>query len=232
MDKLLIVARSETLRIQLREALGKNYAVTDCGDGATALELLDSVRPDALILDVELPYADGLSVLEEATCQPEVVLCLATFATDYTLLRAADLGVKYVLTKPCPIRIIAKHLDYMCAARYRTPALPPSHQAQASMLLQDLGIDLGSDGGFQLRIAIPLFAQDPAQRIVKELYPAVQSLCRNGTGDVEYTMRRAIQSAWENRDTVLWAKYFPGATKCPSNKVFIARMAHVILYEK
>ena len=44
----------------------ENYAVTAVNDGAAALEALTRHTPDLAVLDVMMPFADGLSVCREA----------------------------------------------------------------------------------------------------------------------------------------------------------------------
>lgn len=231
MGKLLIAESSDTLRIQLQEELKKHYDVTTCADGAAALRLLDSLRPDALILDLMLPESDGLSVLELAEYIPSVVLCITALPSEYAIQRACDLGAGYILLKPCSIRSIANHLEQLCIAHSLPRRSLPDAQSRAAAHLLALGVNLSSAGGYQLRVGIPLFAQDPSQRLGKELYPAITVLCGNTAQDVEYTMRDAIQKAWTNRDQELWEWYFPGATRYPSNKRFISRLAQIILDE-
>lgn len=234
MRKLLIAEFSDTLRIQLQEVLRSEYAVTVCADGAAALRLLDELRPDALILDLMLPQIDGLSVLEDAAVLPPVVLCISSVPSEYVLQRATDLGAGYVLLKPCSIRSITSHLTHLLTTLDAPVQALRGAQARAATHLTALGINPGRDGGLQLRIGIPLFAQDPSQRLGKELYPSIVARCGNcgNTQDVEYTMRDAIQKAWALRDEALWERYFPGATRYPSNKRFIARLAQLISDEK
>jgi hypothetical protein len=86
------------------------------------------------------------------------------------------------------------------------------------------------DGYRYLQVAIPLFAEDPAQRICKELYPAVARLLGvSGNNNIERSIRSAIEDAWVRRDPAVWDTYFPPGMvtreKGPSNKLFIARMA-------
>ena len=57
-----------------------------------------------------------------------------------------------------------------------------------------------------------------SKRVAKELgYPDWRA--------VEFAIRRAILWAWEHRDDALWETYFPGLTKAPTNKQFIAALA-------
>ena len=62
-----------------------------------------------------------------------------------------------------------------------------------------------------------------------ELYPAVtKALGYVDWRAVEFAIRRTILSAWGQRDAEIWEKYFPGATKVPTNKQFIATLAQRI----
>jgi hypothetical protein len=45
---------------------------------------------------------------------------------------------------------------------------------------------------------------------------------------VEFAIRKTILSAWENRDPEKWEVYFPGITKAPTNKQFVATLAQRI----
>lgn len=77
-----------------------------------------------------------------------------------------------------------------------------------------------------LCVAIPKFSQDITQPVCGELYPAVaKELGYPDWRAVEFSIRRAILWAWEHRDDALWATYFPGLTKAPTNKQFIAALA-------
>ena len=44
----------------------ENYAVTSVNDGAAALEVLTRGTPDLAVMDVMMPFADGLTVCREA----------------------------------------------------------------------------------------------------------------------------------------------------------------------
>jgi len=80
-----------------------------------------------------------------------------------------------------------------------------------------------------LCIAIPAFAQDISQSMCNELYPAVaKALGYVDWRAVEFAIRRTILSAWEHRDPEIWESYFPGTTKVPTNKQFVATLAQRI----
>jgi DNA-binding response OmpR family regulator len=64
---LLIVEDEERLRASLKDYFEREgFAVWTAEDGARGLELLDQVRPELIILDVQLPQIDGLEVCRQA----------------------------------------------------------------------------------------------------------------------------------------------------------------------
>ena len=87
--------------------------------------------------------------------------------------------------------------------------------------------------GFRfLKIGIPLYAQDPQQRICKELYAGIAGICGAGNwNQVERSIRSAIDAAWQIRSDA-WGKYFPGAETPPTGKTFISRLAQVLIDEE
>ena len=63
--RILVVDDDDAVREALRRALQlEGYEVELASDGAEALDRLklDSVEPDALVLDVSMPRLDGLEV--------------------------------------------------------------------------------------------------------------------------------------------------------------------------
>ena len=64
--RLLFVEDEPDLREVLKKQLqGSGYSVDACGDGLEALDYLQLTAYDAVILDIMLPGADGLSVLKK-----------------------------------------------------------------------------------------------------------------------------------------------------------------------
>lgn len=64
---------------------GAGYEVVgSCADGRSALSLLAAVRPDVVLLDVQLPDIDGFRVIELlGDDHPAVVLVSSREAVDY-----------------------------------------------------------------------------------------------------------------------------------------------------
>ncbi len=227
MKKILIADKSEDLCAVLARSFRRNFKVFSCHDGARALELARQERPDILVLDLFLPQLDGLTVLRELSdARPPAVLALSDVPSGYVYQSATDLGAKLIMLRPFRAQAVYSHvmllLDYL--AHNPVPAADPQTIAAAHMQLLKLPNE--RDGFQQLRLAIPLFAQDPSLRLSKELYPEVARLFgASGEKTVERSIRATIKDAWKIRDAALWERYFPGFRKCPTNKQFIACIA-------
>jgi len=100
----IVIAEDETLiRLDLKEMLEEEgYTVVgEAGDGATAVKLVEELRPDLAILDVKMPILDGLSAAEQihhAHLAP--VLMLTAFSQRELVDRARDAGAMAYIVKP------------------------------------------------------------------------------------------------------------------------------------
>lgn len=110
-----------------------------------------------------------------------------------------------------------------------TTAFFPAVSEQVLFDLRQLSTPVYLSGYRCLCVAIPIFAQDISQSMCNELYPAVaKKLGYMDWRAVEFAIRRTILAAWTHRDPENWDIYFPGATKAPTNKQFIATLAQRI----
>ncbi len=75
--------------------------VGEAGTCAECLSLVQHSHPDVLLLDVNLPDGDGLSLVPRINLlsSETAILILTTFSDEATLLRAIDLGVSGFVSK-------------------------------------------------------------------------------------------------------------------------------------
>ncbi|MDP9332718.1 MAG: response regulator [Actinomycetota bacterium] len=82
----------------------EGFAVTTAEDGCSALEKVERIRPDLIVLDVMMPGRDGLDVLQELKKRPEVagipVVLLTAKATDADVWDGWKAGADDYMTKP------------------------------------------------------------------------------------------------------------------------------------
>jgi response regulator NasT len=62
--KILIVEDDDTLRHVLKDALQKDgtFEVWDVADGAIALETVEKFVPDLILIDIDIPKIDGMTL--------------------------------------------------------------------------------------------------------------------------------------------------------------------------
>ena len=97
----ILIADDEPLaRRTLREQLvGLGWAgpIHEATDGKTAIAVANSQRPDLVFLDIVMPGASGLEVLEQIDYEPKVIF---TTAHDQYAVTAFELGALDYLLKP------------------------------------------------------------------------------------------------------------------------------------
>ena len=100
----VVIAEDEALiRLDLKELLQEaGYAVVgEAGDGETAVRLAEELRPDLVVLDVQMPVLDGISAAERITeARLAPVLMLTAFSQRELVERARDAGAMAYLVKP------------------------------------------------------------------------------------------------------------------------------------
>lgn len=107
--RILIADDDPVSRGVLTKILAKHpeHSVTSAEDGAAAWSLLDDPARsfDVLFLDLTMPRLDGFTLLKRIQENPmlkslEVVLCTAS-SDRATVVKAAQLGARHYLVKPC-----------------------------------------------------------------------------------------------------------------------------------
>jgi two-component system LytT family response regulator len=97
----VLIADDEPLaRRTLKEhlhSLGWSGPIHEAPDGRTAIALANDKRPDLIFLDIVMPGATGLEVLEQLNYEPKVIF---TTAHDQYAVTAFELGALDYLLKP------------------------------------------------------------------------------------------------------------------------------------
>jgi two-component system, LytTR family, response regulator AlgR len=122
--RILIVDDEPPARERLRSMLsegGEFEVVGEAGTGAQALDLVDRLLPDVVLLDVRMPGIDGLEVARHLAALPEPPAVIFTTAFDEYALQAFDSEAVAYLLKP--IRAEKLKAALAKAARLTRPQL-------------------------------------------------------------------------------------------------------------
>jgi CheY-like chemotaxis protein len=103
--RILVVDDSDTIRslITLNLEL-EGFEVHQASDGQECLDVVQTVRPDVITLDVAMPRLDGFGAAARLRSAPETshipIVMVTARAQGSDLSRGAELGVAAYVTKP------------------------------------------------------------------------------------------------------------------------------------
>jgi len=97
---VLIIEDEEPARAILKHYLKKHKNVNllgECGDGFCGLKMIKELKPDLLLLDVQMPKLSGFELLEVLDSLPNIIF---TTAYDDYAIKAFDMNAIDYLLKP------------------------------------------------------------------------------------------------------------------------------------
>jgi DNA-binding NarL/FixJ family response regulator len=118
--KVVIVDDQLLLRAGFRKLLDGEaglHVVGDAGDGEEAVEMVDRLRPDVVLMDIRMPVLDGIEATRRICRRTPgtAVVVLTTYDLDEYVFAALDAGASGFLLKDCPpdelvaaIRVVAR----------------------------------------------------------------------------------------------------------------------------
>jgi CheY-like chemotaxis protein len=120
--KVLLVDDEDSLRKVMKDLLERDgYAVTEARDGVQALDQVDRVGPDIIVLDLNLPGLDGYGVLSHLRSRPATaaipVIVLTAKGDEDNEVRVFELGADDFLTKPFRARALSARLEAVLGRR-------------------------------------------------------------------------------------------------------------------
>ena len=238
---VLIADNSEDFCGSLATALqqtGNYQIIGTAADGEQAIRLVSQLKPDILVLDLMLSTQDGLSVLKAVGCLEKAPIALATstFVTGFVATAAANLGCRYLMTKPCDMVALVDRLEELRGGESQR-IVPISRADKQSIetlvtgIIHEIGVPAHIKGYQYLREAIIIAVNDMdvINAITKVLYPQVAKRFDTTPSRVERAIRHAIEVAWDRGDLDTLQRFF-GYTVSntkgkPTNSEFIALIA-------
>lgn len=134
--RVLLVEDDREVAEYLRRGLEEeNYSVTVCHDGTAGLRAAELSNFDIIVLDIMLPFMDGLKVtrrLRRQDINTPILLLTARDAPE-DVVRGLDAGADDYLTKPFSFEVLLARIR----ARTRTVKSRPDSQLHFEDLLMD-----------------------------------------------------------------------------------------------
>ena len=214
------------------------HVLGTASDGDLAIRMIEEKKPDILVLDLMLPKKDGIAVLKKVASMEHKPITLATsvFITEYVSTAAANLGVRYLMLKPCDMGLLVERLEEIRAGeslRISAARRPDKNSIETMVtnIIHEIGVPAHIKGYQYLREAIIIAVNDMdvINAITKVLYPQVAKAFGTTPSRVERAIRHAIEVAWDRGDLDTLQRFF-GYTVSntkgkPTNSEFIALIA-------
>ena len=109
MPKKILIVEDNDLNLKLfRDLLEANgYHVTDTKDGYEAIRLAASLRPNLILMDIQLPEISGLDVTRRIKADPDVkdipIIAVTAFAMKDDEEKILQAGCEGYISKPISI---------------------------------------------------------------------------------------------------------------------------------
>lgn len=184
-------------------------------DGIEALNKIEELSPDVIIVDGIMPRLDGLGVLEKLKDRAKRPICIMLSAVSQEKItqRAIDLGAEYYMVKPFDMEALVsrvRQLKYGVEGKTQTVNVNPiirrhgahgevlSLEAKVTNILHEIGVPAHIRGYHYMREAIMMSVNniDVLNYITKELYPSIAKQCNTTPSRVERAIRHGIEVAW------------------------------------
>ena len=214
------------------------YVVAEVQTGNQALELIESQKPDIVVLDIVMPECDGIYIANhirnEMPGYSPVVYILSAIATDSIMSSANELNIDFFSMKPLDARVIVSNI-LRIITRKDTVAFVPDYsrdgdhehdivEKQVIEILFKLGAPMHH---LSLRHIIDsvlacIRNEEILQMLTKVLYPMVARKNGSTTLSVERNIRYAISKMEENRSPFFVSMFANSSRKKVTNGQFLS----------
>src|SRR5436309_1144357 len=120
--EVLLVDDEDSLRKVVKDLLERDgYIVSEARDGVQALDQVDRVGPDIIVLDLNMPGLDGYGVLSHLRSRPATAdipaIVLTAKSDEDNDVREFEMGADDFLTKPFRARALSARLEAVLGRR-------------------------------------------------------------------------------------------------------------------
>ncbi len=118
MPKVLLIEDEESLRNLYTKILStKNYTIETAADGIDALSVLETFRPDVIVLDIVMPNYNGLEFLKILKNNDDFksipVVMLTALSEMRKITECLEMGAVGYITKDSTVEEIVQRLNLL-----------------------------------------------------------------------------------------------------------------------
>ena len=205
-------------------------------DGKEACNMITNTEPDVVLLDVIMPYLDGIGVLEKMATinmrKKPIFIMLSAVGQVKITQQAINLGAEYYIVKPFDIELLIKRIrdikfykpasasqSSFASREIKVPYIEISQnnkkdedslEALVTNIIHELGVPAHIKGYQYLREAIIMVINniDIINQITKQLYPEIAKKFKTTPSRVERAIRHAIEVAWSRGEQATVERIF------------------------
>lgn len=237
--KVLVVDDEEHEVNMIRKYFeGSNVSVVGvANDGNKAIELINNLDFDIMLLDLIMPYKDGFSVLDYLReSNKSVQTIVISSCNNFDIIKkCSEYNIKYYALKPFDMDDLKLRINELYSSKNSSKKIidigDKDIQIKVTNILHSLGIPSNIKGYQFIRTAILKVYNNPSYigGITKELYPCLASEFLTSTQKVERAIRHAIEVSWLRGDIDLMEEIFGHSVDIdrakPTNSEFIVTIA-------
>ena len=230
--RILLACADESLLKQtkrLMQASNELELVGSTSNGTKAWEMIRQKTPDMVVLDTDLPYADGFAVaswMRQKGMWDTSIILLSSFIGGQTYVECSLLLRKPICADALYERI---KLAVNCTSRGDTV------EQRLAQILRELGMREQTIGYQCALLTVCLYRETDGVSITKIIYHSVAQQMNSEGSNVERNMRYAVHRAWDKCDKAVLARYFGEARaqdkEPPSNREFCAALVEYLRQE-
>lgn len=117
LNKIILYIEDNHANVRLVENIldASPYTLVSAADGSLGLKLVDALKPDLILLDINLPKMNGYEIMKQLQTKEETreipVIALSANAMESDIKKSEDAGFHQYLTKPIDVQKLLSSID-------------------------------------------------------------------------------------------------------------------------